>query len=79
MALDASIKGWKYCRPIMVVDGTFLKSSYGGTMLKACTQDANSKIFPLAFSVVDSENVSWKWFFFNIRKTYGVRDNVHNI
>ncbi|KAM6569843.1 hypothetical protein CsatB_017828 [Cannabis sativa] len=29
VALDASIKGWKKCKPIIVVDGTFLKSTYG--------------------------------------------------
>ncbi|XP_030494883.2 uncharacterized protein LOC115710669 [Cannabis sativa] len=40
MALDASIKGWGACRPIVVVDGTFLKAAYGGTLLCACTQDA---------------------------------------
>ncbi|XP_050233133.2 uncharacterized protein LOC126681630 [Mercurialis annua] len=42
MALDASIKGWRYCRPIIVVDGTFLKSNYGGTLITASTQDRNA-------------------------------------
>ena len=75
VALDASIKGWKKCKPIIVVDGTFLKSTYGGTLLSACTQDANGHIFPLAFSVVDSENNnSWQWFFTKVRETYGIRE-----
>ncbi|KAM6599242.1 hypothetical protein CsatA_018851 [Cannabis sativa] len=75
VALDASIKGWKKCKPIIVVDGTFLKSTYGGTLLSACTQDANGHIFPLAFSVVDSENKnSWQWFFTKVRETYGIRE-----
>ncbi|KAM6544098.1 hypothetical protein CsatB_008545 [Cannabis sativa] len=61
MALDASIKRWGACRPIVVVDGTFLKAAYGGTLLCACTQDAAGHIFPLAFCVADSENdQSWK-------------------
>ena len=37
MALDVLIKGWKYCRPIVVVDGTFLTGTYGGTLLSAIT------------------------------------------
>ncbi|XP_060972649.1 uncharacterized protein LOC115718113 [Cannabis sativa] len=45
MALDASIKGWGACRPIVVVDGTFLKAAYGGTLLCACTQDATESYF----------------------------------
>ena len=49
MALDASIKGWKYCRPIVVVDGVFLTGTCSGTLLLATTQDAGGKIFPLAF------------------------------
>ncbi|XP_074347535.1 uncharacterized protein LOC141686396 [Apium graveolens] len=29
VALNFSMKGWKYCTPIVVVNGTFLKSAYG--------------------------------------------------
>ncbi|KAM6543336.1 hypothetical protein CsatB_007783 [Cannabis sativa] len=76
MALDASIKGWGACRPIVVVDGTFLKAAYGGTLLCACTQDAAGHIFPLAFCVADSENdQSWKWFFKKFKEAYGVREH----
>ncbi|XP_060960901.1 uncharacterized protein LOC133031424 [Cannabis sativa] len=76
MALDASIKGWGACRPIVVVDGTFLKAAYGGTLLCACTQDATGHIFPLAFCVADSENdQSWKWFFKKFKEAYGVREH----
>ncbi|XP_050937736.1 uncharacterized protein LOC127148299 [Cucumis melo] len=61
MAIASSIEGWRYCRPNIAVDGTFLKCKYGGTLLTATTMDGNSKIFPLAFSIVDSENdASWK-------------------
>ncbi|XP_009599062.1 uncharacterized protein [Nicotiana tomentosiformis] len=37
VSLYASIKGWKNCRPIMVVDGSFLKAAYKGTILTART------------------------------------------
>ncbi|XP_050211461.1 uncharacterized protein LOC126661650 [Mercurialis annua] len=66
--------------PIIVVDGTFLKAAYGGTLLTAATQDAADKIFPLAFCVVDSENdVSWEWFFNKLRETFGVREGMQDI
>ncbi|XP_050211591.1 protein FAR1-RELATED SEQUENCE 5-like [Mercurialis annua] len=74
MALDAYIKGWKYCRPVIVVDATFLKSTYGGMLLTASTQDGNGKIFPLAFAVVDSENhASWEYFFAKLLEAFGRR------
>ncbi|TYK14840.1 protein FAR1-RELATED SEQUENCE 4-like [Cucumis melo var. makuwa] len=62
MAFGASIEGWKYCRPIISVDGTFLKCKFGGIPLTASSQDSNNQIFPLAFAIVDSENdASWTW------------------
>ncbi|KAH0696448.1 hypothetical protein KY290_013809 [Solanum tuberosum] len=77
VALYASIKGWEYCMPVVVVDGSFLKAAYRGTILTACTQDAAGKILPLAFAVVDLENdASWKWFFERIRETYGIREGM---
>ena len=77
MALHANINGWKYCIPIIVVDGTFLKSKFGGTLLSTTTQDALGKIFPLAFTIIDSENdTSWEWFFVQVKKTFGVKEKL---
>ncbi|TYK02872.1 protein FAR1-RELATED SEQUENCE 4 [Cucumis melo var. makuwa] len=60
MAFGASIEGWKYCKPIIYVDGKFLKCKFGGILLTASSQDGNNQIFPLAFTIVDSKNdVSW--------------------
>ncbi|KAL0815523.1 hypothetical protein Bca101_071967 [Brassica carinata] len=37
---------------------------YSGPRLSASGQDANSRVFPIAFAVVESENTkSWTWFF----------------
>ncbi|XP_060201958.1 uncharacterized protein LOC132630394 [Lycium barbarum] len=67
VALEACIRGWEYCRPIVVVDGTHLKSTYKGTMLIACTLDPG----------VDSENdSSWTWFFERFRDAFGERENM---
>ncbi|CAA0817618.1 Unknown protein, partial [Striga hermonthica] len=77
MCLNASIKGWNHCRPIIVVDGTFLSSTYGGILLTACCQDANSHILPLAFCIVDSENNdSYTWFFTKLREVLTVREGL---
>ncbi|XP_075101621.1 uncharacterized protein LOC142177060 [Nicotiana tabacum] len=72
VALSTFIKGWEHCRPVIVVDGTFLKSIYRGIMLTASIMDATEteflfatcvkgSILPLAYTVVDSENdASWR-------------------
>ncbi|XP_049388095.1 uncharacterized protein LOC125852399 [Solanum stenotomum] len=39
VALEASIREWEYCRPVIDVDGAHLKCSYGGTILIASTLD----------------------------------------
>ncbi|KAL2533778.1 MuDR family transposase [Abeliophyllum distichum] len=56
MALRTSVQGWKHCKPIVVVDATFLTGHYGGTLFMACTQDANYNIFVLALGIGDAEN-----------------------
>ncbi|XP_062118930.1 uncharacterized protein LOC133832630 [Humulus lupulus] len=74
LAFANSIKGWKHCRPVIVIDGTYLKTSFGGTAFTASTMDANNNIFPLAFGIRDSENdSSWLWFFTKLKETYGER------
>ncbi|XP_070028571.1 uncharacterized protein [Nicotiana sylvestris] len=77
IAIYASIRGWVYCRPTVVVDGSFLKSTYRETTLTASTQDAEGQILPLAYAIIDSENdASWEWFFVQLRETYGQREGM---
>ena len=77
MSLGASIEGWQHCRPIISVDGTFLKCTFKGCMILACTLDGNNQIFPLAMAIVDSENdASYEWFFFKLKDAIGVREEL---
>ncbi|XP_060200781.1 uncharacterized protein LOC132629055 [Lycium barbarum] len=77
IALYAFIKGFDCCRPIVVVDGSHLKTAYNGTFVSASTLDGAGNILPLAYGVTDSEtDRSWTWFFERFREAYGVRENM---
>ncbi|XP_019258304.1 PREDICTED: uncharacterized protein LOC109236563 [Nicotiana attenuata] len=77
VALHPSIKGWQYCKPVIVVDGTFLNSAYRGTLLIASTQDSAGNILPLAYAIVDLENnASWEWFFARFKDAFGEREGM---
>nr|XP_016491590.1 PREDICTED: uncharacterized protein LOC107811219 [Nicotiana tabacum] len=68
--------GFDHCRPIVVVDGSHLKSYYTGTFVSASTLDGAGHILPLAYCVIDSENdVAWTWFFEQFKIAYGDREN----
>ena len=63
-ALGACIHAFKYCRPVICIDGTFLTGRYKGTILTAVGADGNNQVLPLAIAFVESENGdSWYWFF----------------
>ena len=51
------------CRPIIGVDGFFLKGKYGGELLTTVGRDDNDQSLPIAFVVAKVENKdSWRWF-----------------
>ncbi|KAF6139895.1 hypothetical protein GIB67_009742 [Kingdonia uniflora] len=56
-------KTYKLLRPVVVIDETFLKGRYRRTLLIAITIEPSNHIFPLAFSITDSETTgSWTYF-----------------
>nr|KAJ0187554.1 hypothetical protein LSAT_V11C900494220 [Lactuca sativa] len=55
-AIDAS----RLCRPVIYVDGCYLKGSYKGKLLVVVTKDANNDILPVAYAIVDEES-SHSW------------------
>ena len=51
------------CRPVIGLDGCFLKGYYGGQLLAAIGRDPNDQMLPISFAVVEGETKdSWKWF-----------------
>ncbi|KAL5193314.1 hypothetical protein HKD37_20G055554 [Glycine soja] len=62
-------EAFKYCKPIIQVDGTHLYGKYCGTLLMATSQDGNGGVLPLAFAVVEGETLTaWSWFLAHLRE-----------
>ncbi|KAL4587707.1 hypothetical protein LXL04_000581 [Taraxacum kok-saghyz] len=57
-------QGFKaYGRDILGFDGAFMKGPFRGQVLTAVGLDSNNGIYPVAYVIVESENMaSWKWF-----------------
>ena len=63
----AWIIGFQEMRKVIAVDGTFLRSKYGGVLLSAVAQDAENHKFSLFFYVVEKEcDPSYEYFFQNM-------------
>ncbi|XP_024029591.1 uncharacterized protein LOC112094003 [Morus notabilis] len=77
VCLGASINGWRHYKPVISVDGTFLKNEFSGTLLLYAVLDADNHIFPLGFAIVDSEtDSSWEWFFERLKEAIGTREEL---
>ncbi|XP_047263835.1 uncharacterized protein LOC124896319 [Capsicum annuum] len=77
VALTTFIQGFDLCRPVIVVDASYLRGLYNDTFIAACTMDGAGHIFSLAYEIVDSENdASWTWFFQNLKEAYGKREHM---
>lgn len=64
VCLGACNEGFKASmRDILGLDGTFMKGPFLGQLLTNVGIDPNNGIYPLAYGIVETENVqSWKWF-----------------
>nr|XP_025611378.1 uncharacterized protein LOC112703991 [Arachis hypogaea] len=64
ICLDGCKRGFKVgCRPLIGLDGAFLKAQHGGQILSAIGQDANNNIYVIAYAIVSIENTeNWRWF-----------------
>ncbi|RYQ90914.1 hypothetical protein Ahy_B09g096851 isoform C [Arachis hypogaea] len=60
-------------RPMIGLDGCFIKTPYGGQLLTAIGWDPNDQILPIAYAVVEAETKdSWIWFLLNLCDDLGV-------
>jgi hypothetical protein len=54
---------FQFCRPVVLVDGTFLTGKYRDTLMMAAAVDPEDQIVPMAFALAKGENnSSWSWF-----------------
>ncbi|XP_073120684.1 uncharacterized protein [Henckelia pumila] len=65
------------CRPIIGLDGCFLKTIHGGQLLAAIGRDGNDNMVPIAFAVVQFEKrENWTWFLtILLEDVGGMREN----
>ena len=76
-AFGASVEGFKHCRPIIQIDGTFLYGKYMGKLLIATSIDGNGHVFPLAFAIIEEESQdSWYWFLIALRHHVTQREGI---
>ncbi|XP_028107079.1 uncharacterized protein LOC114306108 [Camellia sinensis] len=72
ISFRACIDGFKHCRPMLFLDGTFLKGRFKGNLLAATAKDANQGLFPVAFAIVVSENsANWERLLRNLKEVVG--------
>ena len=73
---SASRRGFvECCRSIIGFDGAFLKTVLGGAILSSIAKDANNKMYPIAWAVVERENEdTWTWFLQILFEELGVID-----
>ncbi|KAL0433329.1 UNVERIFIED_CONTAM: hypothetical protein Slati_2667200 [Sesamum latifolium] len=69
------LDGW---RPIIGLDGCFLKTLYAGQLLVAVERDDNDNMWPIALAVVPVENREmWTWFLIELLEDLGGIEQSH--
>ena len=65
------------CRPVIGLDGCFLKTETKGQLLSAVGRDGNNQMFPIAWAVVEGESQdSWTWFIKLLMQDLGIFDGL---
>jgi hypothetical protein len=79
MCIDACKRGFlKGCRPVICLDGTHIKTKYGGQLLTLVGMDHNDCIYPIAVAVVEVENTeTWTWFLKTLKQDLGIESNTY--
>ncbi|XP_048618309.1 uncharacterized protein LOC106381586 isoform X2 [Brassica napus] len=81
ICFDALRNTWKEsCRPLIGLDGCFLKERIKGQLLVALGRDANNAIYPIAWAVVKVENnENWQWFMQKLKVDLDLKDGDNYI
>lgn len=76
VCFDNIRRTWKEtCRPLIGIDGCFLKHKVKGQLLVALGRDANNAIYPIAWGVVQVENIdNWSWFVNMLKADFDLKD-----
>ncbi|XP_065866546.1 uncharacterized protein [Euphorbia lathyris] len=76
LCFNACKRGWiDGCRPIIGLDGCFLKDICKGQLLVAVGHDAMDQIYPIAWTIVEKETkVNWEWFLSHLREDLDLRN-----
>jgi hypothetical protein len=62
-AYGLCIAALKHLRSVINIDAGFLSGRYKGRLLMTCGYDAENKLIPLTFGIMDAENMNnWGWF-----------------
>jgi len=57
------------CRPVLSIDGCFIKGSWKGQILVVVRRDGHNEMYLVAWGVTERENsVSWSWFMSLVEK-----------
>ncbi|KAL9665425.1 hypothetical protein QQ045_020845 [Rhodiola kirilowii] len=72
-----AIDGFTHCRPAISIDATHLNGKWKGVLMISVALDVENEILPLAYALVESENIdSWKWFMTCIRNGVTQREGL---
>lgn len=76
VCFDSLRRTWKEsCRPILGVDGCFVREKTKGQLLVALGRDADNAIYPVAWGIFQVENdPNWLWFVNKIKADLGLKD-----
>ncbi|XP_026410767.1 uncharacterized protein LOC113305991 [Papaver somniferum] len=72
ISFDACIKAYRFCRPMVYLDATFLTGRFRGCLMEATGINGDKGFFPLAVALANAENNnSWEWFLRNLTQLVG--------
>ncbi|XP_026396832.1 uncharacterized protein LOC113291522 [Papaver somniferum] len=68
---------YRYLRPMIYLDATFLTGRYRGTLMAATCINGNNGFYPFSFAIVSTENKdNWFWFLENLQQVVDGRQIV---